>query len=197
MIWLALLAQITAPAPENLRQWFYPDDLPRGEITLDPLNVVTYSVAVAPDGTAYDCRIEASSGVTRLDSHTCSTVLRSTGFRPATDGAGNATYGVYRTQAFWWVGDGDPPAVASPDAEFDVNKLPAGTSSPALVELAFSVDANGRATTCVPAAGEKNTTLAAVACEQLAGNFTVTPARTANGSVTESVQNALVLFRTN
>lgn len=197
MIWLALLAQITAPAPENLRQWFYPDDLPPGDITLNPLNVVTYSIAVAPDGTAYDCRIEASSGVTRLDSHTCSTVLRSTEFRPATDGAGNATHGVYRTHAFWWVGDGDPPAVASPDAEFDVNKLPAGTSSPVLVKLAFSVDVHGRAITCVAATGEKNSALAKVACEQLAGNFTVTPARAANGNATESVQNALVVFRTN
>lgn len=195
MLYLALLAQLSAPMPVDSTNWFTARDLPIGVMAGDQAIVVKYGVGVAPDGQVVDCRIEGSSGNPDLDRKACQVARERAHFRPAKDSKGRHIHGIYRTNTVLWFGDGKAPNMEWPDAELTVKALPRGVPSPALVKVVMSVDAAGRASNCQAASGESRAAMVKVACDQLVGQYQATPGRDSSGAKVATVQNATVLFR--
>jgi len=197
MIWLFLLAQSIAPIVQNMSGLFTYNDTPVAIMPANVLKSVRVALTVTPEGKIQDCRAEVSSGIPRLDAHTCKIITRRAKFRPALDPAGTPAYGVYRTQVDWWVGDGYPPKpMTLADVVLTVSALPSKTKSPANVGLIFRVDEFGHPSQCSTSDKKENPTLVKLGCEQLLKTYTATPARTSAGAPVPSVQTGTVQFRT-
>jgi hypothetical protein len=198
MIWLLFLAQATAPIPTNMSGLFRADDTPVGMMPGNVLLSVKTALTITPEGKIQDCRVEVSSRIPKLDAHSCKLLTRRAKFRPALDSARTPTYGVYRTQIDWWVGDGYPPKARTlPDLALTVSALPPKTKSPATLRLTFRVDESGRPSDCSLEGEKGDPTLVKLGCEQIIHSYTATPARTPAGVAVSSVQRATVQFETN
>jgi hypothetical protein len=198
MLWMALAAQLSAPVPTNLGNWFSNDDFPGYLVEEQPgVWLVGVRVRVGPDGAVQGCDVESTSGVERLDALTCKTVRQRAKFRPAVSANGSPAAGVYRTYVGWDVtrAPATTSHVSNAMLNLTVQNLPSGVPSPAAVRVMFAVDQQGDISSCsseptqafelvnnVPA-------LVSVACEQLAKTYKPTPAG-------PSVQDAIVRFST-
>lgn len=204
MLLLALAAQLTAPVPTNLHDWFKASDVPIYLSAKSPhLWLVPIRVDVSPDGTIANCMVEASSGEQFLDKLTCNIVRKRAKFTAARWTDGSAAYGEYRTGVNWMVAD-EPqaiPRIYYPDLDLSVNSLPSGSST-SLVRIMFSVDEQGHTSSCVAEPGggiERAENLPAVvpiACGELLKSYSPVPAKDSGGKPVRSVQDALVLFST-
>ena len=163
---------------------------------------VAFRAIVEPSGKLRECQIERSSGDTKVDAYTCALVMRRAKYSAALDPTGLPTFGVYRNTMQWWVGDGFPPKVSNADLELSVISLPKGVKSPALVQVMFAVDANGRVSSCAlgPEAGrgsyEKDPLLIQAACEHVLTSFKAIPVKDGAGNFVPSMQNGTVRFIT-
>ena len=201
MFWIAVAAQITAPAPEAAKRWFSYNDVPQYLIARGSgLWSVPVRVTVEPTGRIHSCEVEVTGPFPQLNGHTCGIIRRRAKFRPATSG-GAAAYGVYRTSISYAVADApwDTSTVSSADIDVDVMRLPAGVSSPNLVRVAFAVDVNGGKTSC-EADGtvglelvNNHPALVSVACDLIMKDYKATPAKV-SGAPVASIQNASVRF---
>jgi TonB family protein len=202
MLWIALAAQLSAPVPTNLIDWFVYDDFPAYLINRDPgIWAVGVRLTVGPDGTIQRCDVESSSGDSGLDELSCKKVSESAKFRPAISG-GAAAPGVYRTYIGWDVTKAPAATsrVSNADLNLSVASLPPGIASPAAVRVMFAVDGQGRMTSCVSEPTqpfeqvENNPALVTVACDQLMKSYKPVPAKDSAGNAVPSVQDAIVRF---
>jgi hypothetical protein len=203
MFWLAVAAQLSAPAPVHAYTWFSPEDVPAYLIERGSgLWWVRARVTVAPDGRIQRCEVEGTSGIADLDKLTCRLILRRGKFRAAHLADGTAAFGVYRTSIRWAVAESsfDLSAFSNPDVEVSAQRLPQGAKSPGLVGLMFKVDQDGEISSCEAeppqsfSHAENNPALVPVACVQLMKIYKATPAKNAAGQPVQSVQDALVRF---
>jgi len=203
MLWIALAAQLSAPVPTNLADWFVYDDFPAYLIDREPgVWAVGVRVTVGSDGRIQRCEVESSSGEARLDELTCRKVRESATFRPAMSAGGSAAPGVYRTYIAWDVTQAPTPTsrVSNADLNLSVASLPSGIASPAAVRVMFAVDQQGRMTSCAAEPTQpfeqvaKDPALVAVACDQLMASYKPVPAKDSTGNPIPSVQDAIVRF---
>jgi TonB family protein len=203
MLWIALAAQLSAPVPTNLPNWFVFDDFPAYLVNRQPgVWAVGIRVTVGPDGAIRSCEVESSSGDRGLDELSCKKVREGANFRPATSEGGAAVPGLYRTYIAWDVTK-VPAAtsrVSNADLNLSVASLPPGIQSPAAVRVMFAVDPHGRMTSCKsePTVSfeqvANDPALVAVACDQLMKSYKPVPAKNSAGQPVPSVQDAIVRF---
>jgi hypothetical protein len=200
MFWLALAAQISAPAPKSIVSWFSADDVPEYLLQQGPgVWEVPVRVSVAPDGEIRGCQAETAGPATALDDHTCKIIRRRGKFRPAQiDGV--PTDGVYRTSITYVIADTPRYSkVSNADIDVDLKRLPAGLKSPTLVKVVFKVDATGTKSLCAADGTEglervnNHPALVPIACDQVMKLYRANPA-TVSGTAVISVQNASVQF---
>jgi hypothetical protein len=204
MFWIALAAQVSAPVPLNLNKWFYADDTPQYLIAKENgLWFVAVRLSVSSDGVLRSCDVESTSGIPQLDSFTCRTLEHRAKFKAARWADGSPAYGVYRTSVQWAVSavPWDISKVSKPDLDVDVQSLPPGVHSPALVHAMFAVDAAGQMSACISEPSPlseraDNPALVQVACDQLMKSYKAIPATGGDGKPVVSVQDALVRFST-
>lgn len=203
MFWIALAAQLSAPTPLNLNNWFYAEDTPRYLTDKDNgLWLVGVRLNVSPQGVLQSCEIESTSGIPKLDDFSCRTLVHRAKFKPAQWIDGNPTVGVFRTSVKWAVSDVplDFSNVSKPDLDLSVQSLPAKVHSPALVYIMFSVGTSGQLANCtaepdsVSGRVESDPALVEIACEQFSKSYRAIPAKDDKGNLVPSVQDGLVRF---
>jgi TonB family protein len=202
MFWIALAAQIAAPAAEPPAGLFRATDLPEYLLRAGPgLWRTAVRINVAVDGKVRGCDVEQSSGRKELDRHTCRILSQRARFQPARiDGV--PTIGVYRTVITWVVADAPwrPSRTGNADIDVTVERLPAGLESPTVVKVAFAVHAQGNKSSCEAhhVKGAEHETnrpaLVPVACEQIISSYQAIPALDETKNPVLSVQNAVVSF---
>jgi TonB family protein len=102
--WLAApaLAQgAQGPLPENRAIWIGAGDYPRDAYLQGLEGTVRFAVSVDQDGKVRRCVVRQSSGVSALDAATCRLILDRARFKPALDGRGRKTPGVYASTVRW------------------------------------------------------------------------------------------------
>jgi TonB family protein len=196
MFWLALTAQLIAPAPQYM--WLSNDDTPVNELSGRDFALVRLRLTISPKGEVARCDIEQSSGNARVDNYTCDLARRRAYFRPARSAEGAPVYGIYRAPIVWAIGPAKLKVAA--DLEAKLNPRPKGIHLPAYVRVIFAVDEIGQISGCSdePPSSQgmkpNNPTLVPIACDQLIKNFRATPAIDDNGRPVQSIQNASVAF---
>jgi hypothetical protein len=198
----AAAAQLSAPYPKNIRDWFSYEDVPSYLIEQGHGRwQVSVRLDVAPNGRMRGCTIESTSRDPRLDELTCAIIHKRGRFEPARYDRG-VTFGVYRTSVNWAVGGAafQPSESGNPDLDLEVQALPAAIKGPALVRVMFAVDADGTTSSCVAEPGQSlervnnNPLLVQAACQQLGQNYKAVPVRDEAGNTVRSVQDAVVRF---
>jgi hypothetical protein len=197
MFWIALSAavsQLNAPVPQAM--WFSNDDFPIRQMAGKEFAVVKLRLTIMPDGKLQSCEVEWSTGNQYVDKYTCDLTRRRAQFRPARAEDGTPSYGVLRMPVIWTVA----PLDRGPhgDLVLTVSRLPKGVHPPASVRLMFSVDEEGRLSSCTaepfPSMRKPNLVLAPLACDQLAKQYKPTPAKDETGKTVRSIQDASVEF---
>ena len=176
--------------------WFTVDDYPTKAFAREWQGVTSFEVIVAPNGRAADCKITKSSGYDMLDRQACFVAMKRAKFMPAVGAGGQPAYGVYRSQVAWARPDRDRNSLQrnlGPDLEISVNQLPAGSSGPLAVKLAYFVDAQGNPSACtaMPDSAGQPQQLVDIACHALLQQVPRAPV-TANGSSVAAVKTAAV-----
>jgi len=167
---LSLLAgAVVAATPVTPLPWFSFDDYPMKAFEKNQEGVTQFELLVAPDGKIADCTIVGSSGHEVLDRTTCHLATKRVQFTPARGPDGQAVFGVYRTLAVWALPQNNIPSNPGPDLEVNVNRLPDGTAKPPVVKLAYSVDAQGTASSCtvLPSSLKQPQVLVDLGCKEL------------------------------
>jgi hypothetical protein len=212
MIWIALAAaaQLSAPVPLNLKEWFTFKDVPMWLAAQnDGIWNVGVRLVVAPDGTLRICYAEKSSGIADLDKLTCDLIEKRSRFQPARWIDASPVTGIYSTTVTWSVStpyDGPMqfplPRGANADLDISEQQMPAGLKSPALARVMFAVDSKGNMSSCAAEFGdnfvraENDPSLVSVACDQVLKNYKPIPLKNSAGTPVASVQDALVRFST-
>jgi hypothetical protein len=159
-------------------------------------------LTVRPDGTIQACGAEASSGDGKLDTYTCTLIVRRAKFRSAQWVDGSATYGVIRVPVRWTVYSDDNlklhPTI--PDLDLSVNHLPKGADSYVDVYLEVAADEKGHPVSCgewgPPKDAQTNDypELVPIACQQATASLVLTPPIDSSGKPARSVQSVTVRF---
>jgi TonB family protein len=190
-----LMSSVVAAGPATPLPWYSFDDYPMKAFEREWQGVATFALVVGPDGKPADCKIVVSTGHDVLDRQTCWVAMKRPRFTPAYGPDGKPTYGVYRSQVVWT--RPDRPTIQrdpGPDLEIIVRELPAGTTDPAAVKVAYYVDVSGNASQCTALPDNRQPpALVQAACEQLLAK----PARepvSAKGSAVPAVKTAAVKF---
>lgn len=203
MLWVALAAQISAPVPTNLDEWFNYNDVPAFlEQQGTGLWWVGIRLTVRPDSAVQNCEVEKSSRIRDLDRLTCEIATRRARFVAAHQADGSRAFGVYRTSVKWLIADApfDTSKLSNPDLELTVQNLPPGVKSPSIARVMFAVDASGQMGPCVAEPtktyekAENNPELVSIACQQLEEAYRPVPAKDRSGSAVPSIQDATVKF---
>ena len=176
--------------------WFTVDDYPTKAFQREWQGVTSFEVIVAPDGRAADCKVTKSSGYDMLDRQACFVAMKRAKFMPAAGAGGQPAYGVYRSQVAWARPDRDRNSLQrdlGPDLDISVNQLPAGTTGPLAVKLAYFVDAQGNPSACTPMNGSnaQPDPVVDVACKALFQQLQREPV-IANGAAVAAVRTAAV-----
>lgn len=87
--------------PLNHSQWIMPTDYPEESIEAGESGAVSYRLDVGPQGDVQKCTIVKSSGFERLDSLTCSLLLKRARFHAATDKQGDGIPSWYLDVVRW------------------------------------------------------------------------------------------------
>jgi len=169
VIWIALAAQLSAPAPINFVEAFR-DEMPISVYNAGLTRIVFTRTSVRPDGSIQSCDVERGSGNPELDAVTCVIIRKKVRFHAARAADGSAAFGVYR-DSFRWVPHMDDPNLFRADADVTLEQFPKGIHAPVAVRVAFAVDEQGRPSSCVneprPGMKDRVAQLAGIACEQL------------------------------
>ena len=194
---LLLAGTVVAATPETPLPWFEFKDYPMKAFEKNQEGVARFELLISPSGQISNCKILSSSGSEELDKTTCYLAQRRVKFRPARDDSGMSTWGVYRSQAVWAIPDHRLSAPPAPALEVTLNKLPANTTQPAAVKLAYAVDANGNRSSCtmMPDSLRQPQLLVDVACKQLLGSEDHKPVLGPGGQPVPAVVTGAVLFK--
>ena len=191
-----LLNAVIAAGPATPLPWYNMDDYPMKAFDREWQGTTTMAVVVGPDGRPVDCLVEKSSGFDTLDRQTCYVAIHRARFSPARGPDGQPAYGLYRSAVNWSRPDRDfVQHEPGPDLEVMVKALPAGTSRPAAVKLAYFVDPQGNPSSCtaLPESVRQPQSLINAACSELFGKMARTPV-SENGSPVPTVKTAAVVF---
>lgn len=189
-----LISGVIATTSATPLPWFDLNDYPTKAFEREWQGTTNFDVIVGPDGRSTDCRIVKSSGYDVLDRQTCWVAMKRARFTPAIGADGRRAFGVYRSQVVWSRPDrAGLQRDLGPDLEVSVNQLPAGTTGPAAVKLAYFVDATGNPSACtaLPDSAKQPRQLIDLACQAL---FQQLPHETvtANGAAVAAVKTAAV-----
>jgi len=213
MIWLALAAQLSLPAPANahvhdLRELFSVDDFPDYLQGVSSLWRIVYTrTTVRPDGTVQGCTAEVSSGDSKLDAYTCAIILKRAKLTPARWVDGTSVFGVLRLPVSWTITDSPPTPedglkASVPDIDVSVDRLPKGVRSITGLELQVAADERGHPVSCIDyppidksAAKRHFPELVPIACGQVMANLSLAPPIDATGKAVRSVQSVTVHFK--
>jgi len=100
-MYLLLLALLGDPHPPLLRnEIFVPADYPK-KLDSTVEGRVRFTLEVGPDGRTKNCKIDSSSGSSRLDETTCRLAIRRARFDPARDADGKPTHGIWTSSIRW------------------------------------------------------------------------------------------------
>jgi len=191
MVLLLLSAATFAlPKPNQENLGFSSDDFPFEYMSEADVRGVGIRLTVTPEGHLQQCQVEFTSGVKKVDDYTCKLAMKQVRFEPARWSDQSAAYGVYRERVMWSMNSSAP--LADSDIDIAVDHLPKGIKSPAIVELQFTADANGKPVECALKDKEKDTGLTAVACNELIKQYVAIPPKDQSGTPVRSVQNAEV-----
>lgn len=194
-----LAGAVVATTPATPLPWFSLDDYPVKAFEREWQGVTTFAVIVAPDGRVADCQVTKSSGYDMLDRQACWVAVKRARFSPAYGADGRASFGVYRSQVVWARPDRRPDMQRDlgPDLEISVNQLPAGTSQPVAVKVAYVVDSSGSPSSCTPLPDSRSqpSQLVDLACQALFQQLPRQPV-TARGSAVAAVKTAAVKVTT-
>lgn len=89
------------PQPLNKEEWFRAEDYPHAAREEGAGGAVGFSLLVDTGGSASDCRIERSSGVSALDAATCELATARARFAPARDASGRSVAARYDGNIKW------------------------------------------------------------------------------------------------
>lgn len=194
---LAAALMSVAAEPIDRAGWFTRQDFPPGSARRGEEGFVLYRLTVSPAGQVQQCEVIEGSGFAKLDDRTCALARERARFKPASDDAGQPTTGVYRDVASWLTNSRSRiPRPSQTDLVVNVNQLPSGLGSPALVPVDFVVDASGKVESCAARPTEGVGALAKMACDQAMALLAPRPARGADGQAERSVQRFTVAFST-
>jgi hypothetical protein len=207
MFWIALaaVAQLVGPRVEDAQRVFSPDDMPAYVQRAGIDRFILTRTTILPDGTVRNCDVERSSGDRKLDTLSCSIIVKRAKFQSSKWVDGSAAYGVVRAPVSWTIGG--PPSKhelqkAYPaDLDISVSQLPASAKAPITVRLTIAVDESGRIVGCseAPPFSKHERSfpeLVPIACQQLTDKYSPIPAKDASGKPVRSVQDAMVDFST-
>lgn len=197
-LFLSLISSaVVAATPVTPQPWFEFKDYPMDAFEKNWEGVTRFQLLIAPDGQIANCAVTGSSGHESLDDKTCFLASKRAKFSPARGPDGAAAWGVYRSQAVWvfperkMVG-----ANPGPDLEISLNKLPAGTSQPPVVKLAYAVDPQGNPSSCslMRSSKPQPQQLVDVGCKQLLEGLGKQPVVSPTGQPVSAVKTAAVQF---
>lgn len=197
MFGLSILAgAVVAAAPVTPAPWFTFDDYPMKAFEKNQEGVTQFELLISPTGKIAECKVTVSSGSEELDRTTCRLANKRAQFNPARGPDGQAVFGVYRSQALWAIPDNRITANIGPDLEVSVNQLPAGTTEPPVVKLAYAVDAQGKASGCtlMPSSLKQPAVLVELGCRELLSKAGVAPVVGPAGQPVPAVRTAAVRF---
>jgi TonB family protein len=195
---LLLAGSVVAATPETPLPWFEFRDYPMKAFEKNQEGVTRFELLISPDGNIASCKILSSSGHEELDTTTCYLAQKRVKFQPARNGEGQRVWGLYRSQAVWAIPDHRLYAPPAPDLEVTLNQLPANTTKPAAVKLAYAVDASGNRSSCtmMPDSLRQPQVLVDVGCKQLLESADHKPVLGPNGQPVPAVVTGAVLFKT-
>lgn len=194
---LLLAGTVVAATPETPLPWFEFTDYPMKAFEKNQEGITRFQLLIAPDGQISTCKVVSSSGSEELDKTTCYLAQKRVKFRPARDDSGMPVWGLYRSQAVWAIPDHRLYAPPAPDLEVTLNKLPANTTEPAAVKLAYAVDAKGTPSSCtmMPDSLRQPQVLIDVGCKQLLESADHKPVLGPSGQPVPAVVTGAVLFK--
>ena len=195
---LSLLAgTVVAATPLTPLPWFDFEDYPMKAFEKKAEGVTQFELLVAPDGQIANCTVTQSSGNEELDRTTCYLANKRVKFSPARGADGQATFGLYRSQAIWALPERTIAANPGPDLEVSLNRLPAGTAEPPVVKLAYAVDPQGRTSSCtlLPSSLKQPEVLVEVGCKELLDKMAGKPVVGPAGQAVPAVSTAAVRFK--
>jgi len=195
---LSLLAgSVVAATPVTPLPWFEFKDYPMKAFEKSWEGVTRFELLIGPDGRIADCRVTSSSGHEELDRATCFLATKRVQFRPARGADGQAAWGTYRSQALWALPEHNISAPAPPDLEVSLNQLPADTTQPPAVKLAYAVDQSGNPSECtlLPSSLKQPEVLVQLACKELLSRTPRAPVIGPSGQPVPAVKTGAVLFK--
>lgn len=197
-IFALLASSVVAATPATPLPWFEFRDYPMKAFEKKAEGVTKFELLIAPDGAIAGCTVSATSGNAELDRTTCFLTRKRVKFHPARGPDGQQAYGVYRGQAIWALPERTIAANPGPDLEVNLNKLPAGTTEPPVVKLAYAVDAQGRPSSCtlMPSSLKQPAILVEVGCKELLDRMAGKPVVGPQGYPVPAVTSAAVRFNT-
>ena len=190
-----LTGAVIASTSASPLPWFTVDDYPTKAFEREWQGVTSFEVIIDQSGRAADCKVTKSSGYDMLDKQACFVAMKRARFTPASGIDGQRAYGVYRSQVAWARPDRDVRLQRDlgPDLELSVNGLPAGTTGPLAVKLAYYVDAQGDPSGCttLPDSNGSPAVIVDLACKALLDKV---PRQvvTARGAAVPAVRTAAV-----
>lgn len=193
---LSLVANVVAATPIASTPWFTFDDYPMKAFEKHWEGVTGIELLVSPDGSVASCTVTQPSGHAVLDEETCKLARIRGRFQPARGPNGEAVYGVYKSHVTWAMPGHSLNAASAADLEVSLNRLPAGTTQPAAVAVAYALDAQGHASGCaaMPDSPKQPDILVQLGCKQLIAKDAGAPVTGPSGAPVPAVKTGAVEF---
>jgi hypothetical protein len=205
-----LFATVVAGQADDARSWIKPLDYPAAALRASRGGVTGFALTFSEKGEPIRCDIGYSSGWDDLDQATCKLLMKRGKMKPALGSDGRPVLYVYRSTHRWFIEGMEQPRPNPPrhDLEQKMERLPAGITAPAVVEVAFQVDADGVISDCSATkpgnpAGRRfaetqraSAALWAEACRVVGAQARPAPALDSAGKPAASVQTLRVQFTT-
>jgi TonB family protein len=193
-----LASSVIAATPATPQPWFnFAEDYPMKAFENRWEGVTAFELLIAPDGQVARCTVTKSSGHELFDARTCLIAQKRARFNPARGSNGQPVYGVYRSEAVWALPEHKVNGTAGPDLEINLNKLPAGTTEPAAVKLAYAVDPEGKTSECtvMPTSLRQPQVLVDIGCKELLNREAGKPVIGLSGQPVSAVKSGAVRFK--
>lgn len=193
-----LASSVIAATPTTPQPWFnFAEDYPMKAFENRWEGVTAFELLIAPDGQVSRCTVTKSSGHELFDARTCLIAQKRARFNPARASGGQPVWGVYRSEAVWALPEHKVNGTAGPDLEINLNKLPAGTTEPAAVKVAFAVDPQGKTSECtvMPTSLRQPQVLVEIGCKELLNRESGKPVIGPSGQPVSAVKSGAVRFK--